>query len=104
MEINFQDFLGWSMDKEILKVIGKENIYFSNKVYKFNSLKLKQERNLVLTDKGIYNFHNKKIRRQMKYEEMLGITFSSVSNEFVVHADKGYDFHFFSPDKTIIIC
>ena len=30
----------------------------------------------------------------MKYEEMLGITFSKQSNEFVVHANQGYDFHF----------
>ena len=39
----------------------------------------------------------------MKYEEMLGITFSNISNEFVVHADKGYDFHFISQEKMIII-
>ena len=39
----------------------------------------------------------------MKYEEMLGITFSNLSNEFVVHANKVYDFHFLSTDRTIII-
>ena len=103
MEASFQDFLGWSTDKEVLKVIGNETLYFSGKVHKFNSFSIKQERNLVLTDKCLYNFHNKKIKRQMKYDEMLGITFSNQSNEFVVHADKGYDFHFLSQDKMTII-
>ena len=103
MEPHFQDFLGWALDKDVLKVIGDETLYYSGKVQKINSFSIKQERNLVLTDKCLYNFHNKKVKRQMKYEEMLGITFSNVSNEFVVHADKGYDFHFLSQEKTIII-
>ena len=103
MEPFFHDMLNWKKDQEILKIIGKEIIYYTNKVYKLNAILLKQERALILTDHSLYNIHNKKVKRQMKYEEMLGITFSAVSNEFVVHADKGYDFHFFSPDKTIII-
>ena len=103
MEPNFQDFLGFTMEKDIIKIIKDETLYFSNKVYKFNSFSIKQERNLVLTDKCLYNFQSKKLKRQMKYEEMLGITFSSQSNEFVVHANKGYDFHFLSQDKMIII-
>jgi serum/glucocorticoid-regulated kinase 2 len=103
MEANFQDLLGWNADKDILNVIKDEIIYYSNKVHKYNSFSIKQERNLVLTDKCLYNFHNKKVKRQMKYEEMLGITFSNISNEFVVHADKGYDFHFISQEKMIII-
>ena len=103
MEPNFQDFLGFNLEKDILKVINDETLYFSNRVYKFNSFSMKQERNLVLTDKCLYNFQNKKLKRQMKYEEMLGITFSNQSNEFVVHANKGYDFHFLSNDKMIIV-
>ena len=103
MEPHFQDFLGWALDKDVLKVIGDEILYYSGKVLKYNSFSIKQERNLVLTDKCLYNFQNKKIKRQMKYEEMLGITFSNSSNEFVVHADKGYDFHFISQEKTIMI-
>jgi serum/glucocorticoid-regulated kinase 2 len=103
MEPNFQDFLGWALEKDVLNVIKDEILYFSGKVYKYNSFSIKQERNLVLTDKCLYNFHNKKVKRQMKYEEMLGITFSNVTNEFVVHANKGYDFHFLSQERTIII-
>ena len=103
MESNFQDTLCWSNDIEIQKIIGNEKIYFSNKVSKFSSFSMKQERNLVLTNKCLYNFQNKKIKRQMKYEEMLGITFSNQSNEFVIHANQGYDFHFISQDKITIV-
>ena len=103
MESNFQDTLCWSNDNEIQKIIGNEKIYFSNKVSKFSSFSMKQDRNLVLTNKCLYNFQNKKIKRQMKYEEMLGITFSNQSNEFVIHANQGYDFHFVSPDKITIV-
>ena len=65
MEANFQDFLGWCTDKDILKSIGDEILYFSNKVFKYNSFNMKQERNLILTNKCLYNFQNKKVKRQM---------------------------------------
>jgi hypothetical protein len=34
MEPNFEDRLGWSMDEDILKIIGDEIIYYSNKILK----------------------------------------------------------------------
>ena len=103
MEPNIQDFLGWSNDKEILKIIKGEKLYYSNKLYKYNSFSMKQERNLLLTDKSLYNFKNKKLKRQIKYEEMLGITFSKQTNELVIHGKDGNDIHFISQDKIIII-
>ena len=103
MKPNFQDLLNLYMDKDIIKIIGNETIYYSNKIYKINAFSIKKERSLVLTDLSLYNIKNKKVKRKMKYEEMLGITFSTFNNEFVVHANKGYDFYFLSHDKTIII-
>ena len=103
MEPNFQDSLNLYMDKDITKIIGNETIYYSNKIIKINAFSIKKERSLVLTNLSLYNIQNKKAKRKMKYEEMLGITFSTFNNEFVVHANKGYDFHYLSQDKTIII-
>ena len=103
MEPNFEDRLGWAMDEDILKIIGDEIIYYSNKILKYNSFSIKQERSFLLTNKCLYNILNKKVKRQMKYEEMLGITFSNQTNEFIIHANLGYDFHFISPDKILII-
>jgi serum/glucocorticoid-regulated kinase 2 len=103
MEPNFEDRLGWAMDADILKIIGDEIIYYSNKILKYNSFSMKQERSFLLTNKCLYNILNKKVKREMKYEEMLGITFSNQTNEFIIHANLGYDFHFISPDKILII-
>ena len=103
MQGDCQDFLGWGTDLEILQLINNEMIIYSNKLYKFNSYSIKQERNIILTHESLYNLKNKIIKRQMKYEEMLGITFSSQSNEFVIHAHTGHDFHFMSPHKKLII-
>lgn len=103
MEPNFEDRLGWAMDGDILKIIGDEIIYYSNRIHKYNSFSIKQERQFLLTNKCLYNILNKKVKREMKYEEMLGITFSNQSNEFIIHANLGYDFHFISPDKILII-
>ena len=103
MERNSFDHLGYSSDKIILTLIGEEIIYYSNKIYKYNSLSIKQERNLLLTNKCLYNFHNKKVKKYMKYINILGITFSNHSNELVIHALEGYDIHFISEEKIIII-
>ena len=103
MEANFKDELKWNKDNDILKIIGDEIIYYSNKIRKYNSFLIKKERFLILTDKSIYNIQNKKAKRNMKYDEILGITFSSQSNDFVIHANQGYDFHYNSPDKILII-
>jgi len=103
MEPGFEDNLGWCNNEEISKIIGNEKIYYSNKVQKYNSYSIKQERSLLLTNKCIYNIVSKKVKRQMKYEEMKGISFSSLSNEFIFHANQGYDIHFVSPDKILII-
>ena len=103
MEPNLYDHLGFSTDKTIISIIGKEIIYYSNKVYKYNKLSMKQERNLLLTNNCLYNLHNKKVKRSLKYTEMLGITYSEQSNEFVVHASDGFDFHFICEEKLIII-
>lgn len=103
MKGNFQDFLGWMADPDILKIIKDEELYYSNKIQKYNSLKIGKARNIVITNKSIYNFQNKKMKRNMKYEEVKGITFSSQSNEFVVHGNEGYDLYFGSPEKIAII-
>ena len=102
MEPNFQDLLGFSNEKDILKIIGKETLYFSNKVYKITH-SFRKERNLVLTNNCLYHFKGKKLKKDMKYKEILGITFTSLSNEFIIHRKEGNDYYFISPDKIIII-
>ena len=103
MEPNIYDHLGFASDKIIQSIIGDEIIYYSNKVHKYNKLSIKQERCLLLTNICLYNLQNKKLKRSLKYIEIIGITYSVQSNEFVIHAKDGFDFHFICEEKLIII-
>ena len=94
MEPKLYDNLNFSSDTDIQKIIGEEIIYYSNKVHKYNKFSLRQERNLILTNECLYNLSNKKLKRFLKYKEMLGATFSTQSDEFVIHALEGFDFLF----------
>ena len=102
---DFYDALGWANDKDILKIIGTEKLYYSNKIQKINHYNISQERFLVLTNQALYNISKKKLKRKIKYNEILGITFTKLSQEFVVHGlDDEYDYYFQSPEKNILIC
>lgn len=104
MESLHYDLLSISNDKEILNIIGNEEIYYSNKVTKISgSFSLKQERTLILTSNSIFVFQNKKLKRKLKYEEIHGISFSNQSNEFVIHGETDNDMHFLHQDQTLII-
>ena len=103
MESFGQDFLFFKDDKEILNVIGSENIVYSNKIQKFSSFPRWQDRNLILTNESIYIFQNKKFKRKMAYLDVNGITFSNISNDFIIHGKKEYDIYFSHQDKLTII-
>ena len=104
MESLHYDFLSISNDKEILNIIGNEEIYYSNKVLKISSsFSLRQERTLILTSSSIFIFQNKKLKRKLNYEEIRGISFSNQSNELVIHGITDYDLHFLHQDQSLII-
>ena len=57
-----------------------------------------------MTNTSLYNIKKKNLKRKIPYKEILGITFSNISNEFVVHGNKcQYDYHYNSKDKNLII-
>ena len=98
------DFLLFSKEKEIMTAINSEPILYSNKIQKMSSFLIKAERNLVITPTSIYTFQNKKLKKTLKYEEIQGISFSTKSNEFIIHRKKQYDFYYLCPDKIKLIC
>ena len=105
MEKSDYDFLNLSNDKEILKLIKDEVLYYSNKLQKINHFNISQERILVLTNEGLYILQKKKLNRKIKYNEIVGITFTNLSQEFIVHNfDIDYDYYFQSSEKNLIIC
>ena len=57
--IDVKDNLQFKDDLEIKKVIGDETILFTDKIIKVNRFGFSQERNIMITDKGIYNLKKK---------------------------------------------
>ena len=98
------DFLLFSKEPEIMAAINSDIILYSNKIQKMSSFLIKQERNLVIAVSAIYTFQNKKLKKKLKYEDIQGISFSTKSNEFIIHRKNQYDFHYLCHDKIKLIC
>ena len=99
------DFLHWSDEEEIVSMINNENIFYTGLITKINNFGMSQERQVILTDKALYNLKKKILRRKIEFTDILGITFSNTTFEFVIHGDDDeYDYYYISSDRTYIIC
>ena len=105
MEVDFFDNLKWAKDPDILKEIGREILYYSNKIIKINQYNQRQERFLVLTEESLYNFKKKTFKRKIEYRQIRGITISKISSElFVIHGNEfEYDYYYQSQERNLII-
>ena len=102
--IQVHDLLNIKEDNKILGVLKNEKVYYSNVITKINHYGLSQERSIILTDVALYNMKKKELKRRIPYKEILGITFSNITNEFVIHGNNSqYDYHYNSQDKNLII-
>ena len=99
------DFLNFSKDHHIkTNVTRDEQIDFSDKLYKYNKFGFKQERNIIITDKGIYNLKKKDLKRRIDIKSIKGITISKTSDELVIHCnDEEYDYQYISSKKKTIV-
>ena len=99
------DLLNYSKDHNINANVTKgEKIEFSDKIIKINKYGFKQERNIVITDKAVYNLRKTYVRRRIDLKSIKGITLSKTSNEFVIHCkEEEYDYQYVSPKKKTII-
>lgn len=95
------DFLNFAQNYSIKNNVTRdEEIQFSDKIDKINKNGWKQGRNLILTDKAIYNLKKSVLKRRIDYKTIIGITLSKLSDEFVIHCeDIDYDYHFSSARK-----
>ena len=50
-----RDYLNFKNEKGLNSIIGDEELLFSDKVIKINRYSLSQERNIIITNKAIYN-------------------------------------------------
>ena len=99
------DFLNLWKDRALKKnIIREEIIQFSDKISKINKYGFKQERNILITDKAIYNLKKTSLKRRIDFRTIDGITVSKISDEFIIHCkDINYDYQFVSSRKKTII-
>ena len=99
------DFLEFSQNHHIISNITRdEPILFSDKIQKINWLSFKQERNIIITDRAIYNLNDTTFKRRIDFKFIKGISVSKISDEFVIHCDdKEYDCQYSSSKKKIIL-
>lgn len=105
MEENFDyDYLGFSKDNTVKNFVRDQEIVFSAEIQKKNHFGFWQKRNIIITNKEIYNLSGKSLKRNFQLTKILGITVAKKNDEFVIHCiDNEYDYHYFSKDKKKII-
>ena len=54
-----KDYLNFKNESSLKKLIGDEELLFSDKIIKVNRYGLSQERNIIITNKAIYNLKKK---------------------------------------------
>ncbi len=113
-KLEIKDKLNFICDKYYSKVVNKdERLLWSGDSLKINKSKRRQKRFFVITDKRLINLgkrgnfltniFSKSVKRSMPIEEIKAITYSTLSNNFVVHLPSEYDYYFCTPDKDEII-
>ena len=101
------DQLDFKNNPKIKEIIENEEILLSHKIKKKFLDKLiykTREINLLITNKSVYNLKKTKIKRKMNLEDLIGVTISNLSNEFIVHGIKNdYDNLYISQERKTII-
>ena len=95
------DWLSFSKNPKITNLFEvDESLLFSDVIYKFNSMDWKQQRNIMITNKYIYNLKGENIKRKIKFKDIIALTISGDSNseEFIIHVPSEYDY-FYSSEK-----
>lgn len=65
---------------------------------------MSQERNILVTNKAVYNLKNKELKRRMDIGSLKGITVTKTTEEFVLHGmDLEYDYNYVSPKRSLIV-
>eukprot|EP01083_Nonionella_stella_P064611 168603_1 len=82
-----------------------ETVRFTSLVTKINRRDKEQTRELLITDKAIYNLkpgEHSKPKRRIDLKRIAFMSLSQLSDEFVLHVLEEYDYRFKSPKKNVI--
>ena len=104
--VEFEDKLNFQNNPTIKNIIGDEKIYFSDKIQKktVEMFSKVQERNIVITNLGLYNFKGTENKRRIKIEDLKAITISKTSNQFIIHGNQNeYDYLYIYGNRQKLI-
>ena len=90
----------------IKKIIGEEDIYFSDIISqkKIGLISRFRERKLIITNKSIYAFKDNKIKDKKKIENIIGIIISKYSDQFILQFSQSeLNYFLISSKRTEII-
>ena len=101
--MNFSEIIK-VVDKDIMNKLSGEKVIFSDLIIKINKKLVEQTRTIIITEKALYNFKEKSLKRRLEIKNIFGLTTSKTSDEFVVHGESGeYDYHYKYKNKRKII-
>ena len=104
MNVKEYDFLGYADDKDIQKLIKDEEVLYCDFISKISRFGLNQERIILLTDKNIYYLKSKSPTFVITYLQLIGITLSKTTSEFIFHINfEDQDYHFTSKNRDLLI-
>ena len=113
-KIDLKDKLEYSKNKNFLSLLNDgEYILWSGDILKINKANKAQNRDFVITNirfinvgtKGnfITSLFSKSIKRSIQLKDIQAITYSTLSNYFVIHVPNEYDYYLCSADRDDII-
>ena len=101
-----EDNFGIENISSLNQKIGNEKIYYSGiiKKIKFGFSMKTKEKVLLITDLAVYNINDIGIKRRMKIEDIIGISYSTRSEQFIIHMNKNdYDCLYISSERKKIV-
>lgn len=113
-KIEVKDKIDFICDKNFASVIKKdEKLYWSGHTLKINRRGKTQNRVFLITNERLINvgkrgnfltnIFSKLIKREISIILVDAITYSAISNNFVLHVPKEYDYYLCTPDKDEVI-
>jgi len=113
-KIEIRDEFNFICNKNYSKVVKKdETLYWSGECLKINKVDKRQNRVFLITSKRVVNIGNqtnffskifsKLVKRQLYIDKICAITYSMISNNFVLHLPSEYDYFLCTSKKDDFI-
>lgn len=111
--VTVTDSLSFGKTKDLDDICGKgDEVLWSGSATKVNCNNKRQLRDFVVTrryilnlgkQEGFFSFFSSKLKRKIRIDLVKGVTYSIISNNFVLHIPEEYDYFLSCPESKSII-